>query len=1080
MMADFDSPLDQEFLDAQYEAKREVIGDDLARPRQFIIGRLNTDGSVSTTVNIGEYGRVWVRQPGENTGDAVEAINTILQPHEISFNRPVMVRTERGKLRIVEKAPESANYDAQLPVSSQRAINRSQIRVALIYPSQPDSSFYAYYAGGIFQLNGEAYRVTDTPSSNFSGSVPGSDAVSVKVEVDPKTSTWYETVGDAFTTTSLEEALKDGDLDTARTQGRFLIGWVRLYDGQTAIENEDILMAEQMLDVNDQRFDGAWNGTLNKNFDLLVASDGATVTASLSATEGGDMIAYFSIGEVEIDTDPTPETVILTPGTDTVPQINHVFIRTNDLLDSKTSTYLEDWPDIEHVPIAIVILRSAATTQTDGALGNQNINNRPKNDASNNQGWIQIAGNNIRSQGPKWLTGVTPTITIVTNGGSPDNVLLSNTSGLVRQFNSQTFPALDMQQYTIDAVSTGSKTFTISDDGDLSSSFPDGRVISVHGSTGNDGSYTVASTVFSSPDFIITVVETIASAVADGTMGDDIHIQNRNGDNYVTVTDLNGELSDSTGASMTGKYFWITFAGIINKTDTPSHLMALLPSDSYNTQANALADVNNTKTRQLPTNWDNTGFLIAETLFRHQPAASGTWTEIETNTLLPLTGGGVGAGSIVDPITSFSDAVFDWFNSVDPTKLVEVDLSGLTTATTRTATWPDKDGTVAMLSDVGAAGVVGAHNPQGRLGLTSGDSNDESDVTGATLYYTPHLGDEFTSLDALLEWQKITFVETSLSLAGHTANTLYDIWGFNNAGTLDLESTSWGTQTAYNITAMTAADPCVITYTNGSQIFAVGDDICIQGITGNINTVTHVLTSVTAIGGGAPNFTATIEINTTGLTYTSGGTVRLLDATRATAINIATFDIPIKAGYSELRYLGTILIGGDGADTHMTESRQFVANYYNRVHRKIKSNLDVAGSWAETGTGAYFLPSLPNSCNDGLGRVSYVAPFGGTDLHGIWGTAGFPSASGSSSVIVLEQNNIQDFNRSPESDGAFAAIATSFGALFASLFANSQNEGYNYVQQLVGGITGVTHTFWGGSTDLSSKYEFGLRGYVNL
>lgn len=383
------------------------------------------------------------------------------------------------------------------------------------------------------------------------------------------------------------------------------------------------------------------------------------------------------------------------------------------------------------------------------------------------------------------------------------------------------------------------------------------------------------------------------------------------------------------------------------------------------------------------------------------------------------------------------------------------------------------------MQDATGGGGLGALLPQGRLSLTSGNSNDESDVTGATIYYTPHLGDEITLLSAILEWETITFVETSLSLAGHTANTLYDIWGYNNSGTLDLESTSWGTQTAYNITAMTAAGPCVITYTNGSQIFAVGDNICAQGITGNINTVTHVVTSVTAIGGGAPNFTATIEINTTGLTYTSGGTVRLLDATRATAINIATFDIPVKGGDSERRYLGTILIGGDGAETSMTESRQFVANYYNRVHRKIGSNLDAASTFIFAGGSVYQLPGTPNECNDGQGRISYVAPFGGTDLHAIWASGSFASASGGSQIMAIEQNNIQDFNRPPAADPAFSQ-ASIYTAGFASLFVNSEQEGFNFIQQMVYGTSGFNFTYWVGDTIASSKLRFGLRGYINL
>lgn len=247
-MVDFDNPLEQEFLDELYQGKRETWGDDLTRPRQFVIGRLNSDGSVDTEVTKGEFGRVWVREPGVDTGDAVQAINTVLQPHEVSFNRPVMVKTVSGQFIITDKAPESANYDAQLPVRPQRAINREQYNVALITPSQPDTSFYAYYRGGIFQLNHIARPITDIPSSDFSGTVPGSGTLSVKVELDPVTGTWHETTGGVFLQPSLRAALKNGDLDATNTLGRYLIGWIRLYDGQSAIELEDILPAEHMLD----------------------------------------------------------------------------------------------------------------------------------------------------------------------------------------------------------------------------------------------------------------------------------------------------------------------------------------------------------------------------------------------------------------------------------------------------------------------------------------------------------------------------------------------------------------------------------------------------------------------------------------------------------------------------------------------------------------------------------------------------------------------------------------------------------------------------------------------------------------
>lgn len=70
-----------------------------------------------------------------------------------------------------------------------------------------------------------------------------------------------------------------------------------------------------------------------------------------------------------------------------------------------------------------------------------------------------------------------------------------------------------------------------------------------------------------------------------------------------------------------------------------------------------------------------------------------------------LSGGGGtgGSGGVVTP--SFSDSDFEIFDNADITKKVKVEVSGITTATTRTVTMPDKNGTMAMLSDLNQANI---------------------------------------------------------------------------------------------------------------------------------------------------------------------------------------------------------------------------------------------------------------------------------------------------------------------------------------------------------------------------------------
>lgn len=94
---------------------------------------------------------------------------------------------------------------------------------------------------------------------------------------------------------------------------------------------------------------------------------------------------------------------------------------------------------------------------------------------------------------------------------------------------------------------------------------------------------------------------------------------------------------------------------------------------------------------------------------------------------------------------------------------------------------------------------------QGRLTLISGTPVTTADVTAATtLYFTPYKGNQI-GLYGGSAWEMKTFSELSLSLSGYTANANYDIWAYNNAGTVTLESTVWTNDTT-RATALTTQD----------------------------------------------------------------------------------------------------------------------------------------------------------------------------------------------------------------------------------------------------------------------------------
>jgi len=104
-----------------------------------------------------------------------------------------------------------------------------------------------------------------------------------------------------------------------------------------------------------------------------------------------------------------------------------------------------------------------------------------------------------------------------------------------------------------------------------------------------------------------------------------------------------------------------------------------------------------------------------------------------------------------------------------------------------------------------AMGSVIPTAPGGRLTLTSGTPVTTSDVTAATvLYFTPYMGNKI-ELYYAGEWTEYLFNELSLSLSGYTADKNYDIFIYNNSGTLTLESVAWTDDTT-RATALTTQD----------------------------------------------------------------------------------------------------------------------------------------------------------------------------------------------------------------------------------------------------------------------------------
>lgn len=114
-----------------------------------------------------------------------------------------------------------------------------------------------------------------------------------------------------------------------------------------------------------------------------------------------------------------------------------------------------------------------------------------------------------------------------------------------------------------------------------------------------------------------------------------------------------------------------------------------------------------------------------------------------------------------------------------------------------------------VIRKVNGAPVAGRERlAQGRLTLTTATPVTTADVTAATtIYFTPFRGNTIELYNGSY-WYPYTFTELSLSVPA-TTNTLYDVYLYDNAGTLTLDATAWSSDTA-RATALKTQDGILV------------------------------------------------------------------------------------------------------------------------------------------------------------------------------------------------------------------------------------------------------------------------------
>ena len=114
----------------------------------------------------------------------------------------------------------------------------------------------------------------------------------------------------------------------------------------------------------------------------------------------------------------------------------------------------------------------------------------------------------------------------------------------------------------------------------------------------------------------------------------------------------------------------------------------------------------------------------------------------------------------------------------------------LGSGTASSSTFLRGDSSWASVTSDPALGVA-----EGRLTATSNTPVTTADVSGATsIYYTPYVGDKIALYDGS-SWNIRTFTQITISLSGFTAIKPYDVFAYDNSGTVTIETLIWTNNT---------------------------------------------------------------------------------------------------------------------------------------------------------------------------------------------------------------------------------------------------------------------------------------------
>lgn len=236
-----------------------LLGDSIREAEPALLGDPRTGQVVVPEDLSDQVGMYYIHDVSASdplSGDAIPLSvgQALLTPNKIApafliYGTPVLVRRIGRQYHIVDLDGVAAvEFLFGIHDKGQGSINLYQFDYGLMRPNTGED-MRVIVSAARYVLDGTAYNVPALLSVPLSTYFPfpfaAGDAISVKVEVDPVTATLHYEASSAFTNASHESAF--AAYPNVVTENRFLAGWVKLYQGMTAITLYDIYPAQEVL-----------------------------------------------------------------------------------------------------------------------------------------------------------------------------------------------------------------------------------------------------------------------------------------------------------------------------------------------------------------------------------------------------------------------------------------------------------------------------------------------------------------------------------------------------------------------------------------------------------------------------------------------------------------------------------------------------------------------------------------------------------------------------------------------------------------------------------------------------------------